>query len=308
MTSIPFVDAATLARVLPMTDAIDVLESTFGSDPEPHAPPRSHLTIEGGDLLLMPAWSHEGTGVKLVTVAPGNPQRGLPLIQGLYVLFSAKDLSPVALFEGAGLTRIRTAAVSGVATRRLAREDAARLVVFGAGVQAEAHIEAMRAVRPVMRVDIVSRSRWKADDLAARTGAVVSEAAVVAEADIVCTCTTSRDPVFDGHLLRAGTHVNAVGAYTPQTRELDDVAVSSGRVVVETKEAALAEAGDVIDPVGSGTIDPGDIDELREVVRGKGRISPDEVTIFKSVGIAFEDLAVAAAAYARLRETTPEAQ
>lgn len=280
----PFVDAEELARLLPMSAAIDALEAMFGADESPTAPPRQHLDVNGGELLLMPASGSAGTGVKLVTVSHDNPNRGLPLIHGVYVLFSRDTLQPVALFDGAELTRIRTAAVSGVATRHLARAEASRLVVFGAGVQGHAHVDAMRAVRPIEDVIFVEHG----DDPAA-----------VSEADIVCTCTTSPTPVFDGALLRPGTHVNAIGAYKPTTRELDDAAISSGRIVVETKGAALVEAGDLAIPLREGVITEDLVEELSDVVRGRPRRSDEEITIFKSVGVAFEDLTVAAAAFGR---------
>lgn len=283
----PFVDAAELARLLPMTAAIDALDAAFGSDEAPSAPPRTHLDVPGGELLLMSASSSAGTGVKLVTVGHENPGRGRPLIHGIYVLFSPVTLEPVALFDGGGLTRIRTAAVSAVATRHLARADAARLVVFGAGVQGQAHIEAMKAVRPIDEVTIVEHSS--------------GDPACVKDADIVCTCTTSERPVFDGSLLPPGVHVNAIGAYKPTTRELDDVAISAGRVVVETKMAALAEAGDLVIPLREGVIVEDGIEELSTVVRQRPRASNEEITIFKSVGVAFEDLAVATAAFARMQ-------
>jgi ornithine cyclodeaminase len=297
VTSLPFFDGTALEALLPMADAIDVLESTFAMDPPPAAPPRIHLDMGRADLLLMPAWGDRGTGVKLITVDPANPARGLPLIHGIYVLFDPATHAPRALFDGAGLTRLRTAAVSGVATRHLARSDARCLVVFGAGVQAAAHIDALRAVRPLTRVVIVSPS--DASSLAARSDAEVGTPDAVRDADIVCTCTTSSTPVFDGRLLRPGTHVNAIGAYTPGARELDDAAIASGRLVVETKAAALSEAGDLIMPIGEGLVDPSAVEELGDVVRGNPRRTDAEITIFKSVGVAFEDLAVAAAAYER---------
>ena len=235
-------------------------------------------------MLLMPATSSAGTGVKLVTINHENPKRGLPLIHAVYVLFSAETLEPIALFEGAELTRIRTAAVSGVATRFLARPDASRLVVFGAGVQGHAHVEAMRAVRPIEDVVLIENG---------------DDAAPVRDADIVCTCTTSSTPVFDGHLLAPGTHVNAIGTHKPTARELDEVAVSAGRIVVETRAAALAEAGDLVIPIERGVLSADVVEELTDVIRDRPRTSDEEITVFKSVGVGFEDLAVAAAAYQR---------
>lgn len=280
--TVPYIGAGELAELLPMPAAIDALEQIFAGDPT--APPRQHLDVPGGELLLMPASAAEGVGVKLVTVAPMNVDRGLPLIHGIYVLFSPETLVPVALFDGAGLTRLRTAAVSGVATRHLAREEATRVVVFGAGVQGHAHVEAMRAVRAVTDVVFVDRNS--------------GDPASVERADIVCTCTTSPTPVFQGSLLAPGTHVNAIGGYKPTTRELDDDAISAGRLVVEQRRATLKEAGDLAIPLAAGVISEDHVEELRDVVKGAGRRTEDEITVFKSVGVAFEDLAVAAAAFA----------
>ena len=281
---IPFVTDAQLRQLLSMQEAIDALERAFVSTEVRTDPPRQHVDVPGGELLLMPSSGRDGTGVKLVTVAPENPSRGLPTINGVYVLFSPGTLQPVALFDGAGLTRLRTAAVSGVATRHLARADATRLVVFGEGVQGRAHIEAMEAVRPIESVTIVERDK--------------GDPSAVKDADILCTCTTSATPVFDGGMLRPGTHVNAIGAHQPNARELDDSAISAGRLVVDTLDAT--SAGDLSDPLREGTIAEEDIEELSDIVRSRPRTNDEEITVFKSVGVAFEDLAVALAAFEKL--------
>lgn len=275
-------------RRLPVAAAIEALLAFFSAPGDIDAPERSHLSPRPGtDLLMMPAWDGSGAGVKLVTVNPAND----PLINGIYCLFSP-ELVPMAVIEAAGLTALRTAAVSGVATRLLANPDASRLVVFGAGVQAHAHIGAMRAVRPIEDVVVVSRTRGRAEALADAAGARVGDRGDVARADIVCTCTTSDTPVFDGSLLRPGTHVNAVGAYKPEMRELDDEAVSKAKVVVEDRRSAAAEAGDLLLPVPR----PAVAADLFELARGKMvRLGPDDITVFKSVGVAYEDLVVARA-------------
>jgi ornithine cyclodeaminase/alanine dehydrogenase-like protein (mu-crystallin family) len=300
---LPLIDADELARLLPMSAAIDALERAF-ADPElPQAPQRTAMELSGGDLLLMPAAGRPGVGVKLVTLNPSNPSRSLPLVQGAYVLFEPETLSPEAVLDGTALTNLRTAAVSGLATRHLARPDASRLILFGAGATANAHLDAMVAVRGVRTVAVVSRSRGPAESLAERAREAGLAAAVagpesVAEADVVCTCTTSQRPVFDGALLPPGAHVNAIGAYRPDMRELDDEAVARARVVVETRPAALAEAGDLLIPIRSGRIGRDHVvADLGEVVRGaKVRRNPEDITVFKSVGIAAEDLIVARAA------------
>jgi ornithine cyclodeaminase/alanine dehydrogenase-like protein (mu-crystallin family) len=286
-------DAAELRAALPWPVAIAALERAFRDEDPGATPPRSSLAVPGGELLLMPAHGGAGLGVKLVTLAPGNPARGLPFIHGAYVLFSADGLVPEALLDGTELTAIRTAAVSALATDRLARPDARSLVIFGAGTQARAHVEAMRAVRPIETVAIVGRDPRRARELADAVGAEVAGPEVLAGADLVCTCTTSAEPLFDGTRLAPGAHVNAIGAYRPDLRELDDAAMRCATVVVETRATALAEAGDVI---GAG-LGPGALLELGDVVRGAaGRPDREAITVFKSVGLAFADLAVARAA------------
>jgi ornithine cyclodeaminase/alanine dehydrogenase-like protein (mu-crystallin family) len=297
-----FIDAAELTRLLPITDAVDALDHAFRG-PLPLAPQRARLDVPGGELLLMPSAGASGFGVKLVTVAEGGAAaRELPVVQAAYVLFDTPELSPIAVIDGTALTALRTAAVSALATRYLARSESRILTIIGAGVQGFAHLDAMLAVRPIEVVWVVSRGTARAEELVARAvdlglhSAIVSPEAV-AESDIVCTCTTSSEPVFDGSLLPPGCHVNAIGAYRPDQRELDDLAVRRGRIVVETREAALAEAGDLMIPLAGGVIEPADIlAELPEVVRGQSvRRSDQDITVFKSVGVAFEDLVVATA-------------
>ena len=304
---LPVVHSNDLQKLLPMEAAVDALEEAFGGARLPEAPQRAHLDVGTGDLLLMPAWSEQSVGVKLVTVNQSNPAAGLPLINGLYVLFSHGTLQPLAVFDAATLTGIRTAAVSGLATRHLSRPDVGRLVIFGAGAQARYHLEAMLAVRAFKEVICVSRTTWRAEEFVLQIETFGIKGSVgkpddVSRADVVCTCTTSSKPVFDGSRLSPGTHVNAVGAYKPTTRELDDTAVSRGPLVVETRKAALAEAGDLLIPMKLGVIDDSAIvADLAEVVSGKlVRRDPSDITVFKSVGIAFEDLVVAQAAFDRL--------
>lgn len=305
--SFPVIDAATLARTLPMDAAIDALETAFGSDRLPASPLRSHVETDAGTLYLMPAHGEEGVGVKLVTLTGANAERGLPFIHAAYVLFDAVTQAPRALLDGTALTALRTAAVSGLATRYLAREDARRLVLFGAGVQARAHLDAMRAVRPVEDVVVVSRGRPRAEALVGDASALglrasLGEPGAERDADLVCTCTTSETPVVAGSSLADGAHVNAVGAYTASMRELDAEAVRRSRVVVDTREAAMAEAGDVLLAIADGAIGPEHVlADLSEVVRGaRVRTSDEDLTLFESVGVAFEDLVVARAAVDRL--------
>jgi len=300
---LPLIDAARLGGLLTPAGAVAALEKAFARDTST-LPERQHVDVGGGDLLLMPAWSSGAAGVKLITVTPDNPSRGLPLIHGLYVLFDKPALRPVALIDAAPLTALRTAAVSALATKHLARPDSGRLVIFGAGVQGRAHLAAMHDLIELESVRVVSRTHTEAETLAAEATSWGLEAAVgtppdVAGADLVCTCTTAAEPLFDGDLLQPGTHVNAVGSYRPEARELDDRAIERAIVVVDTF-TALRETGDLVLPLRSGVLRREDVRALSEVLDGSGRRAAEDITIFKSVGAAFEDLAVAEAAAADL--------
>ena len=290
-------DADGLRRRLPMRVAIDALETAFAGELPPLSP-RTHEATPDGSLFLMPAAGPQGVGVKLITLTEANRSSRRPFIQGVYVLFRSGTQEPEAVIDGAAMTALRTGAVSGLATRMLAREDAHRLVVFGSAVQARSHVEAVRAVREIDVVVIVSPTPAHAAALAREVDGRAGTADDVREADVVCTCTPSAVPLFDGAWLPEGVHVNAIGAYTPTTRELDGVAMALGRVVVETRDVAMAEAGDLLLAMADGAIGPDHIvADLRELVRGnRVRRSPSDITIFKSVGMAFEDLVIARAA------------
>jgi ornithine cyclodeaminase len=304
-SAVRVVTAADVASALPVTAAVDALEAAFGSGQSLQAPTRTQLPFADGTLLTMPAIRDATSGaplggVKVVTVRGANVQTGAPSVQGLYLLFGGETLSPLAVVDGVALTDLRTSAVSALATRLLAPAHAHRLLLFGAGAQARAHLRALCAVRPVDEVVVVGRDRT-------RTAALVAEAAAmglsarsgepddVAQADLVCTCTTSPRPLFDGAMLQPGTHVTAVGAYQPHTRELDDTTVTRGRLVVEDRVAALAEAGELCLPIAAGLLRESDIvADLAELCRGAAvRRDDDDITVFKSVGLAVEDLVVA---------------
>lgn len=304
---LPYLDAERLRRALPVADAIDALEDAFGAERLPECPVRVHHRAQGGELLLMPAWGDIGIGVKLITIDAANPERGLPLLHGVFVLFSADGKAPLAVLDGTALTSIRTAAVSALGVRHLARADAHALLVFGAGVQARAHVEAMLEVRDFQTAVIVDPAAERAEALAARAcelglDARVGAAGDVAGADVVCCCTTSSEPVLHGADLAPGTHIAAMGAYRADLREVDVLTLRRSRVIVESREVALAEAGDLLIPIGVGEWAPEMIDcELADVVRGPGRRrDPEEITLLKTVGMASEDLVVARAAVAKL--------
>lgn len=295
-------DAEAVRASLPYPDAVDALERAFREGDPSATPLRSVLETAAGTLLVMPATGTDLTGVKLVTLTPENPAAGHPLIHAVYVAFDARTQSPIAVLDGGALTALRTAAVSALATHALARPDARRLVVFGAGIQAAAHVESMAAVRPIERVTIVGRDPERAASLAERVRAagltgIVGDPDAVRDADVVCTCTTATEPLFDGGLLPLGCHVNAVGAFRLGDREVDTETVRRSRVVVETREVAMEEAGDLAIAVREGAVGWDHVvADLAELVRGTTvRRHDDEVTFFESVGLAFEDLAVASA-------------
>jgi ornithine cyclodeaminase/alanine dehydrogenase-like protein (mu-crystallin family) len=259
-------------------------------------------------FALMPAYSSAlpALGAKLITVFPGNHGTGRDSHQGVVVLFDAAHGGVAAVMDAASITAIRTAAASGVATRVLANEDVTTLGVFGSGVQASTHVAAMLAVRTFIRVLVWSRHPPNAEALAERlrpslpAGTTIdverSAEAVARAADVVCTVTASREPVLQGGWLREGAHVNAVGASVPAARELDTAAVARARLFVDRRESALNEAGDILIPIKEGAITAEHIvAELGEVLIGKaaGRRSSHELTVFKSLGIAIEDLACA---------------
>ncbi len=283
------------------------------------APPRSVLPLGGdGVFLLMPATAqadgvgHGALGAKLVSVYPGNRARGHPTIYASYILLDGATGQPVAMLEGTYLTGLRTGATSALAARLLARRDASRVACFGAGVQAGFQLQALAADRRLERITVVgrdpARARRFAETMSQKLGLAVDVAGdprmAVREADIVTCATTSATPVVFGADLRPGTHLDLVGAFRPGEREADTEALRRARVVVDTYEGALSEAGDVLLPMKEGAFDRRHITaELAEVITGArpGRTAAEEITVFKSVGWALEDLATASLAYDRAR-------
>jgi ornithine cyclodeaminase len=273
--SLPFVSTAAVER-FGVVAAADALEAALvgGLDPEAD-PPRSIVAVGDGELLVMPAAVAGHAAVKLVTVG------GEPRVQGVCVVFDAGTLTPVALVDGIALTNLRTPAVSALAVRRLAVDAARRLLVFGRGPQAHAHVAAMRAVRPIDHVDMVGRDRGDVS-------------ALVAAADVVCCCTTAREPLFDGALVADHATVVAIGSHEPSAREVDDALAHRATVVVESRVSALREAGDVI----AAGIPEADLVTLADVVRGRA-VDRGRPRLFKSTGMAWEDAVVASAVVAR---------
>ncbi|MGX7705596.1 bifunctional Delta(1)-pyrroline-2-carboxylate/Delta(1)-piperideine-2-carboxylate reductase [Methylobacterium sp. Gmos1] len=292
---------------------IDALNVAFRAGAT--APTRHHHAIEtapdGASLLLMPAWTADYVGVKILTLFPGNPAHGLDTIQGGVLLCDGRDGRPLALLDGARLTLWRTAAASALAARHLAREDVARMVMVGSGALAPFLVRAHAAVRPIRDVAVWNRRPEGAARLAAALAAegfaaraVTDLAAAVGEADLVSCATLSTEPLVRGAWLRPGTHLDLVGAFTPAMREADDEALSRGPVYVDTPDA-LKKGGDVSVAIQSGALAPEAIaGDLAALCRGEapGRRSRDAITVFKSVGAAIEDLAAAAAVWESLTQ------
>lgn len=268
-----------------------------------------------GILATMPAYLEDpkALGIKVITVFPGNHGTEIDAHQGVVLLFDPENGLPLCIMDASEVTAIRTAAATGVATKALAREDAVELAILGSGVQARTHLEAMLLVRPIRRTRVFSPTPAHAEAFAregsARHGVEIQVAATaeaaVRDADIVCTVTSSREPVLRGDWLRPGTHVNAVGASIPSAREVDTAAVVRSRLFVDRLESALKEAGDFLIPKREGAIDDDHIrGEIGQILLGEipGRESPEEITLFKSLGIAVEDLLPAHYVYHRAQE------
>jgi ornithine cyclodeaminase/alanine dehydrogenase-like protein (mu-crystallin family) len=268
-----------------------------------------------GVLLAMPCAVAEppALGAKIVSVFRDNARRGLPTVTSMYVLSDYETGAPLAIMDGSYLTAIRTAAGSAVATRALAREDVRTLGIFGTGVQARHHVLAIKAVRPLERVLVCGSSahkaaefaRWVSDTIGIDAAPATAE--VASAADIVAACTTSATPVVVDARVQPGGHVNAVGAFTPTTRELPTSLIARAKVYVDTRAGACSEAGDLLLPVQEGAFSLDRVaGEVGEVLLGQapGRRANDEVTVYKSVGAAFLDAATARLAYTRALELT----
>jgi ornithine cyclodeaminase/alanine dehydrogenase-like protein (mu-crystallin family) len=305
---LPYVDGPALFGLVPFADAVAAVAKALAGGLDPQASlQRTIHDLEHGQLLLMPAETASAVGVKLSTVAPDNPGRGSPRVQALYVLYDRVTLTPVALLDGTALTTVRTPAVSAVAVDHLAAPGARRLVVFGSGPQAWGHVEALRTIRPVDDVTVVGRDRFRAEALVARVrdsglSARVGSPDDVADAHVVVCATTARRPLFDGRRLRPGTCVVAVGSHEADARELDDATIGSAeRVVVESRGVAMREAGDIIAAVRAGVVREDSLIDLRAAVH----LTPTGgSSVFKSVGMGWQDLVVADLAHQRHAEQT----
>ena len=297
--SVRILDEHDVRRLLPMDECIDVMAEALAAlaRGEVHNPLRFVVRPPGEASLLglMPA--HRGGesklwGLKTVAIFPGNSARGLDSHQGFVALFDGETGETRALLNAGAITAVRTAAVSGVATRLLARDDARTLALIGAGIQARSHLDAMRAVRDFDHIVVFSRTPGK---LAGIEDAPSAEAAV-RDADVICTTTNAAEPIIDRAWLKPGVHINAVGSSIPTTRELDTATMRDAALFVDRRESTITEAGGFLFPQREGAIGPEHIRaEIGELLigAGEGRRSQDELTVFKSLGLAVEDLAAA---------------
>jgi Predicted ornithine cyclodeaminase, mu-crystallin homolog len=301
-----------VTALLPMRDCIEVMGRALAAVARGEAilPLRTvfRLPNEKNFFGLMPAFvpSPDSLGAKIITVFPGNHGTHLDSHQGAVLLFDTTTGSLQAMLDATAITSIRTAAVSALATRHLARDDADDLAIIGSGVQARSHLEAIPLVRRIRRVRVWSRDSGRAKAFAKSMSALCEVEVMptardaVRDASIICTVTSSREPVLNGEWVAPGAHVNAVGASTPQARELDTALVARSRIFVDRRESALKEPGDLLVPMSEGAITPDHIvAELGETVAGmrRGRESREENTLFKSLGLAVEDVAAARYAY-----------
>ena len=310
-------DADEVRRSLPMSVAIEAMKRAYACLSKGRAvmPARIQLPIEAHDAVSLVMPSHvqdddvEALTVKVVSLFPGNIPRGMPLIQAAVTVFDAESGRLLALLEGSSLTAIRTGAAAGAATSLLARPDCSTVAIIGAGVQARTQLEAVCTSRSIETAWIFGPTRSKAEAMAtslAGQGPIPqdvrvadSAAAAIADADVICTATTSKTPVFDDADVKQGSHVNAVGSYQPHVREIPPELVVRSQVFVDSLEAAREEAGDLIQPIDAGLIGWDHVAaELGDVALGRhpGRRSDDAVTFFKSVGVAAQDAFAADAA------------
>ncbi len=303
-----------ICRVASMAQTIEIVKQAFAQLSGGHAevPVRTQLGIapHNGVALFMPAYlsKSDQLGVKVVSVFPQNVEHGVPTINALVVVLDAETGRPSAVMDGTYLTALRTGAASGAATDLLARHDARVVAIFGAGVQGRTQLEAVCEVRAIEKVWVFDIDQAIAgaysDEMQMRGGRIPTEIFVasspteaVRDADIICATTTSRNPVFAAPDVRKGTHINAVGGFTPDTQEIPDEIIRKALLFVDSREACWAEAGDLIIPRSKGLISEADIRaELGEVVSGTKQGRPDDqaITLFKSVGNAVQDVAVAA--------------
>ncbi|NIJ37186.1 ornithine cyclodeaminase [Sphingopyxis panaciterrae] len=304
-----FIDAETVRANLSMPQCIDAMATAMKavSQRELAMPSRIIMPLVDGSgyFGVMPGSldSPRVYGAKIVSLHPANPAAGRPAIQGFVALFDHDTGTPFAIVDGAEITTLRTAAASGLATRTLARPDAKSLGLFGYGVQAEAHLDAVRAVRPIEQVRVWGRSLERAQEFARKHGrrtgidvVAVADPQAAAACDIVCTITGAHEPILSGAWIGPGTHVNLVGAHAPTAREADTALIRAARVYTDALESLFAEGGDILVPIAEGAIDRGHVrGEIGDVLLGRiaGRGHDREVTVYKSLGVVAQDIVAA---------------
>lgn len=302
---IPWISAEEIYRRVSFGDAVKAYHRDLRAGVDPSQDLPKHIDdLLNGQVLQMPSQSPEYLGVKVVTVAPNNPAHGLERIQGHYLLFDTATLSPVAIMDGVALTTLRTPAVSAAAADLLAPDECEHVVIFGYGPQAWGHVEALRAIRDIQRVTLVARNRDRAQVLADQITASGIAARVgwpedVADAQLIVCATTAREPVFDGALAPIESCVMAVGSHEAQARELDTGLIARSQVIVEDLGHVMIEGGDIVIPINEGAITLDHISPLRDLVTGVVVADPSRTRVFKSSGMPWEDLVIAAEVYRR---------
>lgn len=311
-----------VAKAVNMAEAIETVKKAFLqlSSGKAEMPLRTQVPVEKrkGVTLFMPAYlaDSDAMGAKIVSVFPNNQKRNLPTIHAVVIVVDAETGRPTAVMDGAYLTALRTGAASGVATDLLSRKDARVVAIFGAGTQSRTQLEAICTVRSIEKVwvyDVVPKAasayveemKKQGNPIPADIFVAESPKQAVSEADIICAATTSSQPVFNDSDLKPGVHINGVGSYTPEMQEIPAPTVVKSKVIVDSRQAALAEAGDLIIPIDGGLISDKHIHgEIGELAASKisGRESEEETTFFKSVGLAVQDVSVAELVLSRANE------
>ena len=304
-STIPWISADEVYRRVSFRDAVKAYHRDLKAGVDPSKDLPKHIdNVHKGQVLQMPTQSEEFLGVKVVTVAPGNPDLGLERIQGHYLLFDTPTLTPIAIMDGVALTTLRTPAVSAAAADLLAPEDCEHMVIFGYGPQAWGHVEALRSIRDITRITLVARNRDRAQVLADQVTesgipTTVGTADDVKDAQLIVTATTARETVFEGSLAPIDCCVVAVGSHELDARELDTGLIARSQVIVEDLGHVQIEGGDIMMAVGEGAIMLDHVSTIRELVRGAVEVDRSRTRVFKSSGMPWEDLVIAAEVFRR---------
>ncbi|HMM82374.1 MAG TPA: ornithine cyclodeaminase family protein [Terrimesophilobacter sp.] len=303
--AIPWISADEVYRRVSFGDAVQAYHRDLRAGVDPAKDLPKHIdNVHKGQVLLMPTQSEEFLGVKVVTVAPGNPELGLERIQGHYLLFDTPTLTPIAIMDGVALTTLRTPAVSAAAADLLAPEECEHMVIFGYGPQAWGHVEALRSIRDIKRITLVARNMDRAQVLADQVTesgipTTVGSADDVKDAQLIVAATTAREPVFDGSLAPIDSCVMAVGSHELDARELDSGLIARSQVIVEDIGHVQIEGGDIMMAIGDGAITLDHVSTIRELVTGTVEVDRTRTRVFKSSGMPWEDLVIAAEVFRR---------